>query len=174
MGKPIDLWHKRNTDQWASTKHLMEDFSQHNSSFIGHKNQAKFENDWLSRNGHRIKITQPNLMILVSFSCAEDSLFNNVKKYNTFSSQSTDNPPFLVFGTPGIVTEGCLVACSWLWAMHSMFKFYNTTGVTDWRCVSTFTFGLRFTKVCQCMIIIFMELTYQFFFYILSRNPGKV
>ena len=31
-------------------------------------------------NGHRIKITQPNLMILVSFSSAEDALSNDVKK----------------------------------------------------------------------------------------------
>ena len=37
-------------------------------------NQAKFENDCISRNGHRIKITQPNLMILVSFSSAENAL----------------------------------------------------------------------------------------------------
>ena len=29
--------------------------------------------------GHRIKITQPNLMILVSFSSAEDALSNDVK-----------------------------------------------------------------------------------------------
>ena len=27
------------------------------------KNRAKFENDRISRNGHRIKITEPNLMI---------------------------------------------------------------------------------------------------------------
>ena len=42
------------------------------------KNQAKFENDCISRNGHRIKITQPNLMILVSFSSAEDVLSKDV------------------------------------------------------------------------------------------------
>ena len=40
-----------------------------------------------------IKITQPNLMILVSFSSAEDALSNDIK-YNTFSSQGTENPPF--------------------------------------------------------------------------------
>ena len=34
------------------------------------KNQAKFENDCISRSGHRFKITQPNLLILVSFSSA--------------------------------------------------------------------------------------------------------
>ena len=37
-------------------------------------------------------------MILVSFSSAEDALFNNVKKYDTLSSQSTENKPFRFFG----------------------------------------------------------------------------
>ena len=80
---PMIRGNKRNTDQWASTKHHMEVFSRHNSLLIGHKNQAKFENDCISRNGHRFKITQPNLMILVSFSSAENALSIDVKKYNT-------------------------------------------------------------------------------------------
>ena len=43
-------------------------------------------------------------MILVSFSSVEDALFNDVKKKNTFSSQSTENRPFrFFFLTPGIV-----------------------------------------------------------------------
>ena len=78
-GSPLICGNKRNTDQWASTKHRMEGLSLHNSSLIGHKNQGKFENDCISRNGHRIKITQPNLMILVSFSSVEDALSNDVK-----------------------------------------------------------------------------------------------
>ena len=59
------------TDQWASPKHLMKGHS-HNFSLIGRKTRAKFENDCVSKNGHRIKITQPNSMILVSFSSAEN------------------------------------------------------------------------------------------------------
>ena len=51
------------TDQRASTKHHMEGLSRHNSSLTGSKTPAKFENDRISRNSHRIKITQPNLMI---------------------------------------------------------------------------------------------------------------
>ena len=60
----------------------MEGLSRHNFSLIGRKNPAKFENDYISRSGHRIKITQPNVMILVSFSSAEDALSNdvNIKK----------------------------------------------------------------------------------------------
>ena len=49
------------------------------SSLIGRKNQAKFENDCISRSGHIFKLIQPNLMILVSFSSAEDALSNDVK-----------------------------------------------------------------------------------------------
>ena len=41
-------------------------------------------------------------MILISFSSAEDALSNAVKKYEIFSSQGTENPPFHIFGTPGI------------------------------------------------------------------------
>ena len=36
-------------------------------------------------------------MILVSFSSAEDALSNDVTKYNTFSSQGTENPSFPFF-----------------------------------------------------------------------------
>ena len=71
-----------------------------NSSPIGRKNQAKFENDYISINRHRFRITQPNSMILVSFSSAEDALSNDVKKNYTFSSQGTENLPFLLFGKP--------------------------------------------------------------------------
>ena len=63
---------------------LMKGHSGHNSSLIGRKNQAKFENDCVSRNGHRIKITQPNSMILLSISSAEDALTNDVKNISYF------------------------------------------------------------------------------------------
>ena len=36
-------------------------------------------------------------MILVSFSSAEDTLFDDVKRYGTFRSQGTENPPFRFF-----------------------------------------------------------------------------
>ena len=73
------------TNQWASPKTPYgRFFPRHNSSLIGRKNQAKFENDCISGSGHRFNITQPNLMILVSFSSAEDALSNDVKKYDIF------------------------------------------------------------------------------------------
>ena len=52
LWKPIDCVSFVATDQWASPKHLMVGFSRHNSSLIGRKNQAKFENDCISRGGH--------------------------------------------------------------------------------------------------------------------------
>ena len=64
------------------------------------KYQIKYENNCISRNRHRIKITQLNPVILVSFSSAEDSLSNDVKKYDTFSSQGTENPLFHFFVSP--------------------------------------------------------------------------
>ena len=83
------------TDQWASPKHLMEALSRHNSSLI-----VTFENDCILRSGHRFKITQPNLMILiilVSFCSVEDALSNDDNKYDIFSSEGTENPPFRFF-----------------------------------------------------------------------------
>ena len=72
-------------DQWASPKHLLEALSRHNSSLISRKNQAKFENDCISRSGHRFKITQPNSMILVSFSSGENALSNDAKYITRFA-----------------------------------------------------------------------------------------
>ena len=80
---------KRNTFNGIPQSIIMKGYSRHNSSLIGRKNRAKFENDCISRNGHRMKTTQPNLMILVTFSSAEDVWSNDVIKYNTFSSQGT-------------------------------------------------------------------------------------
>ena len=83
---------------------IMEGFSRHNSLLIGRKNQAKSENNCISRSGHRFKTTQPNLMILVSFSSVEYALSNDVTNSNTFSSQGIywKILPFRFFGTPGI------------------------------------------------------------------------
>ena len=36
-------------------------------------------------------------MILVSFSSVGDALINGVQKYDTFSSQGNENPPFRFF-----------------------------------------------------------------------------
>ena len=63
----------------------MKCLSRYNSTFFGRKTQAKFENDCISRNGHRIKITQPDSMILVSFSSAEDVLSTDVNSMTLFA-----------------------------------------------------------------------------------------
>ena len=78
----------------------MKCLSRYNSTFFGRKNQAKFENDCISRNGHRIKITQPNSMILVSFSSAEDVLSTDVKSMTLSLASGKSAVP--LFGTPGI------------------------------------------------------------------------
>ena len=57
-GIPLNRVSFVDMDQWASL------------SLIGRENQAIYENDCVLTNGHRIKITQSNLMILVSFSSA--------------------------------------------------------------------------------------------------------
>ena len=89
-------WHS--SDQWVSPKHRnMKGLSRYNSTLIGPKKQAKFENDCILRNGHRIEITQPNSVILVSFSSAKYAL-NNAVQNDTFSSQGTENMLFCFFG----------------------------------------------------------------------------
>ena len=73
LGKPIDpCQQKKHGSTGFPQSIMMKGYSRHNSPLIGRKNQAKFENDRISRNGHRIKTTKPNLMIIVSFSSAED------------------------------------------------------------------------------------------------------
>ena len=96
-GIPLNRVSFVETDQWASPKHHMKGHARHNSSLIGRKNQAKFENDCVLRNGHRIKITQPNSMILVSISSADVALFDDTKRHDTFRLQGTENPPFPLF-----------------------------------------------------------------------------
>ena len=76
----------------------MEGFPLHNSSLIGRKNQAKFENDCIARSGHRFKITQPNLKILVSFSSAKDALSNKFNKYIYITLLGRKVLPFRFFG----------------------------------------------------------------------------
>ena len=67
------------TDQWASPKRrIWKTFPDTILCSSLAKIKAKFENQI----GHRFKNTQPNLMILVSSSSAEDALSNNVNKYN--------------------------------------------------------------------------------------------
>ena len=66
------------------------------------KNPAKFENDCISRSVHRLKITQPILAILVSFSSAEDVLSND-ENYITLSARKVLKIRRSAFsGTPGI------------------------------------------------------------------------
>ena len=71
-GSPLIRVNKRNTVQRDSPKYYNERLFP--TQFFAHRsqNRAKFENDRISRNGHRIKTTQANLMILVLFSSAED------------------------------------------------------------------------------------------------------
>ena len=58
LGNPVEPCSFVDTDQWLSQNTTMKGHSQHNPSLIGGKNQAKFENDCVLTNGHRIKITQ--------------------------------------------------------------------------------------------------------------------
>ena len=46
---------------------IMKGYSQHNSSLIGHKNRAKFENDRISRNGHQNYPTKFNDLGIILF-----------------------------------------------------------------------------------------------------------
>ena len=77
------------TDQWAPPKHLMEGFSPDTklrSSVAKIKRNLKmtvFQEVGI----YRFKITQPNLMILVSFSSAEDASSNDVKTMTFLASK---------------------------------------------------------------------------------------
>ena len=105
-GSPLNRGNKRNTEQWASTGQCMDCLSRQNSSLIGPKNPAKLENYCISRSVHRLKITQPNLMILVSFSSAEDVLSNDVKNMKFLACKVLKICRSAFFGTRGIARGG--------------------------------------------------------------------
>ena len=102
MGSPLFRGNKRNTDQWASTRLHMAALSRHNSSLIGRKYPVKFENDCISRSGHRFKITKPNLMILVSL--LRKMLYLMVSKNMIFVARKVLKICRSAFlGTPGML-----------------------------------------------------------------------
>ena len=126
LGNPVDVFLLLTRNNGLPQNTTMEGHSQHNPSLIGRKNQAEFENDCVLTNGHRIKITQWNLMILVSFSSTEVTWFEDVKRYGTFRSQTTENPPF-----------------RFLW--DTRYKPYNLVDVTNTHFRSIRGIGILFT-----------------------------
>ena len=91
---------------------------------------------WKCPNGHRIKITQSNLMILVSFSSAGVAWFEDVKRYGTFRSQATENPPFRYwFDSSGIVITSSLMLLLmflFLFCLICIFLMFLYFVVTVW------------------------------------------
>ena len=69
-----------------------------------HENEEKIVNDYVLRNDHRIKTTQPILMILVSFFSEDNVLSDEIKICYIFEYQiqRNENEGFYFLGTPGI------------------------------------------------------------------------
>ena len=71
------------------------------------ENEEKFDNDYVLRNDHRIKTTQPISMILVSFFSEDNVLSDEIKICYIFDFffeyQSNENRAFRFLGTPGVV-----------------------------------------------------------------------
>ena len=104
---------------------IMKGYSRHNSLLIGRKNQAKFDNDRISRNGHRIKTTQPNLMMLVSFSSAEDVWSNDVNRYTLLARNVQKIHRSAFSGTPGIVFQNTVNAVIFAWLNFRVWQPKN-------------------------------------------------
>ena len=114
-------------------------------------------NDCVLTNGHKIKITQSNIMILVSFSSAGVAWFEDVKRYGTFRLQATENLPFrFLWDTRYIFSQEEETNEIWLiqgtWFLLILFKLVDIQGVQHkWRMVliramvQDFTFGDRLT-----------------------------
>ena len=97
LRKPIDPWQQMKHGSMGCHRTTYGRFVP--TQFFSHRSPKSSEIwKWLiSRSGPSFKITQPNLMILVSFSSAEDALANDVKRYDIFSSQGTENLLFRFF-----------------------------------------------------------------------------
>ena len=63
-----------------------------------HENEEKFDNDYVFKNGHRIKTTQPIPMILVSFFSEDNDLSDEIKICYIFEYQSKKNRAFRFLG----------------------------------------------------------------------------
>ena len=79
----------------------MEDLSRHKAPLIGHKIQAKFENYCISRSGHRFKITQPNLMIILF--CGRCFSLKMSKNMTLLARKVLKIRRSAFLGTPGIM-----------------------------------------------------------------------
>ena len=66
-------------DQWPSRQQCMEVKKSHYPWLKCHKNEEKIDNDYVLRNDHRIKNTQPISMILVSFFSEDNILSDEIK-----------------------------------------------------------------------------------------------
>ena len=88
------------TDQWASGQYGSQ--KNHHPWLKCHENDEKIDNDYVLRNGHRIKTIQPISMILVSFFSEDNVLSDEIKICCIFEYQSNANRAFRFFGTPGI------------------------------------------------------------------------
>ena len=56
------------------------------SHYPGLKSHEKIDNDYVLRNDHRIKTTQPISMILVSFFSEDNVLSDEIKTFAIFSN----------------------------------------------------------------------------------------
>ena len=62
-----------------------------------HENEEKIDNDYVFRNYHRIKTTQPISMIFVSIFSEDNVLSDKIKIYYIFEYQSNENRAFRLF-----------------------------------------------------------------------------
>ena len=98
LGKPIPCQQKIQ----CKRKQAYERPFPTQSMLISRKNQVKFKNDCISRRGHRFKITQPNLMILVSLSSPENALSNDLKNMKFLARKVLKIRRSAFLGTPGM------------------------------------------------------------------------
>ena len=85
-------------DQWASG----QVYGSHYPWLKCHENEEKMDNDYVLRNDHRIKTTQPLSMIFVSFFSEDNVLSDEINICYIFEYQSNENWAFRFFWTPVI------------------------------------------------------------------------
>ena len=91
-------WDSGKTTYWKSEKPL--------SRLKCHKNDEKIDNDYVLRNDHRNKTTQPISLILVSFFSGDNSfLSDEIKICYIFENQSNENRAFRFWGHPVYITS---------------------------------------------------------------------
>ena len=135
-----------------------------------HKNEEKIDNDYVLRNDHRIKTTQPISMIFISFFSEENVLSDDSKICYIFKYWSKENWAFRLGGgggegggreTPGISLSRVWSVTETEFTLKFGFEYLTNTILEITKCLVLLIF---------CIVVLFTSLYLLFKDWILHHD----